>query len=191
MNKTEMFKTEINYIKDEKYKNSLSKLVELLPDYFFEIPASSTGKYHPKFSLGNQGLVRHTKAAVRIALELLNNNSLHNFSAKQKDLILTALILHDGLKSGNPKEKYSRFDHPNLICDFIEENMFETEYDDEDIEFLRDVISSHMGEWNTNPYSDVVLSKPTSSAARFVHMCDYLSSRKFLDIEFNNNEIEN
>ena len=49
-------------------------LIELLPNYFFEVPASSTGKYHPEFALGDGGLIRHTKVAVRIAYELLNNN---------------------------------------------------------------------------------------------------------------------
>ena len=36
MNKKEIFYDEINYIKDEKLRNSLSKLVELLPDYFLK-----------------------------------------------------------------------------------------------------------------------------------------------------------
>ena len=61
---------------------------------------------------------------------------------------------------------------------------------DEEIEFITRVVSSHMGEWNTNPYSDVVLPLPNDKYQRFVHMCDFLSSRKFLDIKFENNDIE-
>ena len=76
MNKKEIFYDEINYIKDEKLRNSLSKLVELLPSYFFKEAASSTGKYHPKYALGEGGLLRHTKAGVRIGYELLNDLSI-------------------------------------------------------------------------------------------------------------------
>ena len=44
-----MKKTEINYVKDAERRKDLKTLIGLLPDYFFEIPASSTGKYHPSF----------------------------------------------------------------------------------------------------------------------------------------------
>ena len=46
-----------------------------------------------------------------------------------------------------------------------------------------------MGEWNTNQYSSVILPLPKDKYQRFVHMCDFLSSRKFLDIKFENNDI--
>ena len=75
MKKVEKFRTEINYIKDTSLRKDLRKLISMLPNYFFEVPASSTGKYHPKFALGEGGLIRHTKVAVRIAYELLNNNT--------------------------------------------------------------------------------------------------------------------
>ena len=42
----------------------------MLPEYFFEVAASSTGKYHPVYALGVGGLVRHTIAAVEIANEM-------------------------------------------------------------------------------------------------------------------------
>ena len=48
MNKKEIFYDEINYIKDETLRISLSRLIELLPDNFIKEPAESTGKYHPK-----------------------------------------------------------------------------------------------------------------------------------------------
>ena len=46
-----------------------------------------------------------------------------------------------------------------------------------------------MGEWNTNSYSNVVLPLPKDKFQRFVHMCDFLSSRKFLDVKFENDDI--
>ena len=93
MKKVDYFKREINYVKDSSKRHDLKVLIELLSDYFFDIPASSTGKYHPDFSLGNGGLVRHTKVAVRIAYELLGNNTVGmKFSDTDKDLIIMALI---------------------------------------------------------------------------------------------------
>ena len=73
----------------------------MLPDYFYEIPASSTGKYHPDFSLGEGGLVRHVKVAVRLAKELLDNPCIGDkYTNNEKDIMIFTLILHDGLKSG-------------------------------------------------------------------------------------------
>ena len=53
-------------------------LIDSLPDYFFEVAAASTGKYHPKYAQGEGGLVRHTKAAVKIAYELLADPAIGN-----------------------------------------------------------------------------------------------------------------
>lgn len=184
MNKEEVFKNELDYIKNEDIKKSTIYMINILPDYFFEIPASSTGKYHPKFASSTNGLVKHTKVAVRIAYELLCNPLLNKFTEREKDLIIMAIILHDGLKSGLIKEKYTRFDHPLLIANYIKENRDKLFLTDSDIDKLCSCISSHMGPWNTNYDGVEVLPKPKNAMERFVHMCDYLSSKKFLDVEF-------
>ena len=97
--------------------------------------------------------------------------------------------MHDGLKHGLVKDKYVRFDHPVLMANYIKENKDKTTFTNNEINFISSVIASHMGEFNTNPYSDVVLPLPKNKYQRFVHMCDFLASRKFLDIKFENNEI--
>ena len=191
--KIEMFDKELNYIKNDRYKESAKVLVSLLPDYFFSVAASSTGKYHPSFSLNEGGLLRHTKSAVRIAVEMYNDESITGgYTNNEKDLMIIALMLHDGLKHGIPMGKYTCFDHAILAANFVEDNKDKTEFNDKEINFLTGVMKCHMGPWNTNSYSDVVLPKPITSHQRFVHMCDYLSSRKFLDIKFdeNNNIID-
>lgn len=187
--KSDVFKTEISYIKDPNYQKNAEILVNLLPDYFFEVGASSTGKYHPSFASGEGGLVRHTKAAVRIAYELLNSIIGNVFTLKEKDLIILVLILHDGIKHGIPKEQYVRFDHPILAANFIKDNQSKTTFNDSEIKFMMDTISSHMGPFNTNNYSSVILPVPQNKYQKFVHMCDLLASKKFLDIKFDGNEI--
>ena len=190
--KSNIFKKEINYINNPRYKENAKKLIELLPDYFFEVPASSTGKYHPSFALNYGGLVRHTKVAVRIAFEMFNDESITGaYSKNEKDLIILSLIMHDGLKSGLEKSDYTKFEHPILVCDYIRKNKDKLEFTEKEIKFMCHVISSHMGPWNTNSYCNIELPKPESKFQRFVHMCDYLASRKFLDVKFDkDNNIE-
>ena len=186
MEKVNYFDKEYTYIKDDQVREDLKQLVGKLPDYFFEIPAASTGKYHPAFASTNHGLVKHTKVAVRIAYELLNNPALNNFTSREKDLIIMALVMHDSIKSGIEKEKYTRFDHPLLACEFIKEN---STLPSEDIELLTHMISSHMGIWNTDYNGNEVLPKPKDKYQRFVHMCDYLASKKFLNVDFDGIDI--
>lgn len=192
MNKVSSFTKEINYIKDENLKKDLKKLISLLPDYFFEVPASSTGKYHPEFALGDGGLVRHTKVAVRFAHELLENNTVGcKFTTRDKDLIIIALVLHDGLKSGQEHSKYTKFEHPLLVSKYIMENKDKLSMDIDDIRKLCSMIESHMGEWTYDNYNKKeVLPKPRTAEQRFVHMCDYLASRKFVDVKFTGNNIK-
>ena len=190
--KINAFNTEINYIKNNKYKEYLYNIIPLIPDYFFSIAASSTGKYHPAFSLGEGGLLRHTKAAVRIAYELFQDESICKFTNDEMDMIIISIILHDTKKHGenpdlNSKTNNYKFEHPVLAANFVKENKFNLT--DEEINFISSNINSHMGPWNTVWSSNVVLDKPKKAAERFVHMCDYLSSRKFLDVKFENNEI--
>lgn len=186
----EKFNNEINYIKDGRIKNSLITMLDILPNYFYEVPASSTGKYHPSFALGNEGLVRHTKVAVRIAKELMDNESLTNFNQNEKDLIIMALTLHDGLKSGMEKSEYTKFEHPILMANYIKENKGKLELNNDELNIVTNCIETHMGPWTKDYKGNEILNPPKDKYQRFVHMCDYLASRKFLDVKFINNEIE-
>lgn len=185
VSKDKIFEREINYIKNERIKENAIKLINSIPDYFFTEAASSTGKYHPDFSQGVGGLLRHTKAAVRIAVTLLRNNIIGcKFTDDEKDLILLALIMHDSVKRGIPEEKYTKFDHPILASNLIKSKKNELTLTEDELNLLTDVIETHMGEWNTDYNGNKVLRKPTNKYERFVHMCDYLSAQKFLEIKF-------
>lgn len=193
MTKKEVFKTEINYLKNPKYQENVKTLIELVPDYFFIIPVASTGKYHPQFAQGEAGLVRHTKAALKIAKDILSLEYMNNiFTNDEKDLLLIAIMFHDTHKLGVPKEKYTRFDHPLLAASFIKDNQDKTTFTDKEINIITKTISSHMGQWNTNSYSNITLPKPNDKYEFFVHMCDFLSSKKYLNVKFDkyNNIIE-
>ena len=185
----EKFNKEINYIKNERIKKSLITMTNLLPEYFFHVPASSTGKYHPAFSLNEGGLLRHTKAAVRIAKELLDNECLNNFTDDEKDLIIMAITLHDGLKHGRVKSEYTVFEHPIIMSEYIKENKDKLELTDDELNLVCSCVETHMGPWTTDYNGNEVLQRPKTKYQCFVHMADYLASRKFLNIKFENNDI--
>ena len=181
----EYFIKELFYIKNPRIRESANTLVNLLPEYFYHIPASSTGKYHPKYALGDGGLLRHTKVVVRIGYELLSNNSIgQSFTSDEKDLMLLGMMLHDGLKSGLVQEKYTRYDHPLLAAQFVIDNKDKTKLTDLEVKLLTNAMESHMGEWNTDYNGNEILPKPSNKYQRMVHMCDFLASKKFIEVEF-------
>ena len=185
MSKSDVFNNELMYIKDATIRGDMKVILDLLPDYFYEVPASSGGKYHPRFAEGAGGLVRHTKAAVTIANDILSNPIfLEQYTAIERDIVIAALMVHDGLKSGLIKEKYTRFDHPILMGDFILDNKDKLKMDNKTLDLIATGIKSHMGPWNTNDYSQVVLPIPSTKLEKFVHLCDYLASRKTMDFDF-------
>ena len=79
------FEKELSYFKIDKVRKACIATLKLLPEYFFEVPASSTGKYHPEYALGDGGLLRHSKAAMRIGYELLSNPAIGDkYTEKEK-----------------------------------------------------------------------------------------------------------
>ena len=75
MKNMKLFERELALIKSE----SLRKVVydymsdaDYVPDYFWTDGASASGKFHPKFSHGIGGLVRHTKAVVLFAEDTIS-----------------------------------------------------------------------------------------------------------------------
>ena len=190
MDREELFLDELGYIKDEELAEALLNIINLLPEYWLEEAASSTGKYHPEYALGKGGLLRHSKAAMRIGYELLNNPCIGDkYTDREKDLMLMSLLVHDGLKLGLPQEKYTRFDHPILMGKFILDNMKEIGLNKEDANFMNDVIKTHMGPWTTDYDGNEVLEKPKTKYQNFVHMCDFLASRKCILVPFEDNNI--
>ena len=188
MDRLEMFVEELDYIRDDTLKKALLNLINMLPEYFFHEAASSSGKYHPDYALGEGGLMRHSKAAMRIGYELLENPSIGDkYTSHEKDLMLMSLLVHDGLKRGLNAEAHTRFDHPILMADFITDNYKKIGVSKEDAKFMSDVIKTHMGPWTTDYNGNEILEKPKTKYQNFVHMCDYLASRKCLLVPFDKN----
>ena len=167
-------------------------------------------KYHPEYaviigkinddgSVYEGGLMRHTKAAVGIARCMIETETFQNIcgfeSGEPKelyaDITYAALILHDCCKPDDTEKHSTRFDHPILAAKLFKDTA-KTYINESNMETMKFVIpkvygciASHMGEWTTAPYAKgVVLPKPKNGLETFVHMCDYLASRKFLIFDF-------
>lgn len=179
-------------IKNNDIREFAEVLVDGLPTYIWEVGASSTGKYHPAYSLGVGGLMRHQIAVVRFlnyffTLEQYNTK----FTDREMDLMRIAGLVHDGRKSGEQsdyeKSKYTKFDHPLQMANAI--MSFDGQYlNHDELEFIAHCISSHMGQWATDKKSSIVLPKPTDDYQAMVHLADYLASRKDLTMAFDMSE---
>lgn len=169
----------VDCIKNIDIKAQLFIAFERVYDYFYKVAASSTGKYHPTYALGEGGLLRHTIAATKIACDIVNLE-MFDLTDDEKDYIICALLLHDTCKHGIPETRYTVHDHPLQAAELV--NTFCSR------EFANNVaplIASHMGQWNTSNRSSVVLPKPETKMQKIVHLCDYLASRKYLEVIFN------
>jgi len=186
MEKVKHFEQELEYIKDPKIRGFTEKAIEDMPDYFFEVTSSSTGKYHPSYALGKGGLLRHTRAAVRIAIELFRMDMFNYFGEEGKDLIISSLILHDGRKFGNTLGNHTITEHPLVQTFSMKNNLPLTGLlQKEQFEIICGNIDSHMGQWNTaNRSKKEVMPKPKSKMQNFVHLVDYLASRRCLEMNF-------
>lgn len=106
-------------------------IINDLPDYFWHVPASSSGKYHPEYALNDGGLARHSLSALfyldmilihpvtwarelpgmaEDAIEWIDELSagietwVQEFDEQQIDLLRIAVLVHDGRKSGSQDE---------------------------------------------------------------------------------------
>lgn len=190
--KSKIFDSLLDTFENEDIKNFANECIETIPNYFWEVGASSTGKYHPQYALGELGLARHTCALVRFLNHILNIDCYKNdFTSRERDLLRVAGIMHDSRKSGDDEEyarnKFTRFEHPLLaaneirtIIGFIPE---------EEVEFVANAIESHMGQWNTDKRSKVVLPLPENKYQKMLHLADYLASRKDIEVLFDGFEV--
>lgn len=208
MKLSEMFTKEIGYINNAVLQQITINTLDSSPKCIKTIPASSTGKYHPTYSLGEGGLVRHIKAAVGIAHGLIETDIFKNIALGNhntisenelqcfKDCAYVALILHDCCKALDSDNKHhTQFEHPVFAAKQFRNNvklyLSENKISNLDLEILKKyvpyiykAIASHMGQWNTKKNSKTVLPEPENGLENFVHLCDYLASRKYLIFDF-------
>ena len=169
------------------------KCIETIPPYFWVVPASSSLKYHGLIYCQEGGLARHTLALCRIMNHLFNLDWFkQKYSAEERDCLRLAGLMHDTRKSGSQedyeKSKWTKFDHPiqaaKVVYKTYMENKDSLNIRGEYIDMICKAIESHMGQWSTDKRSSVVLPVPEADYQALLHICDYLASRKDIEIKF-------
>lgn len=177
MNKSKYFEREINLIQDEDYRMFVKYYLDnYVPKYFWEIGASSSGKFHPQFSQGEGGLVRHTKAVVMFAEELLRMSSYMYMSDEHKDYVIMACIVHDTCKYGGEEFDKELYKDHAVNASVMVDNAWFDYFGVNASEFFLSAIKCHMGQWSERE------NRPFTNIDRCVHMADYMASRSFIDI---------
>lgn len=182
----------IDTIENEELREFAHFCVDNIPTYFWKIPASSSGKYHPVTDLGEGGLVRHSLMVYRVALDLLTQNDIKN--TLFCDMVKFATLFHDCCKAGMQNEPAPNtvHEHPTLAAILLSEIADSFQPTDASKAILVEIckaIESHMGRWTTSKYSSIELPTPRTEFAKLVHTADYIASRKYClyDEEFFNN----
>ena len=185
--KIALFEKEIAYMEIENIKDFFKKAVTLVPDYFFEVPAASSGKFHSVLECGFGGLVYHTRSVAKVANYLVN---LQQYKSKlnevERDCVICAALLHDCLKHDwENKTGFSVHQHPVLAADFVKtDSRLDGIISDEIRIIIGDAVASHSGEWTTSTRSRVILPSPRTLVQELVHLSDYIASRNDIHILF-------
>ena len=129
----EKLSKEIALIRDEKIRNWTDKMLDIVPEQFWTIPASSSGKYHPVISNGPGGLVRHTKMMIQFALIFCR---AYDLTQLDQDKIISACILHDVHKPD--------YEHAFKTSDWLEDKVGKNT----DLKEIKEIIKWHMGRWS-------------------------------------------
>lgn len=99
-------------IKSEYIQKFTIAALGVAPDYFWEVPSSNTGKYHPPDEFCEGGLIMHTLRAVEVIKELCRAFDIKYY---EKDTLLSATILHDLCVGGIPPNTWTAEDEPGKM----------------------------------------------------------------------------
>lgn len=142
---------------------TIQAFVDLCPDYFWQVPASTTGKYHPEDTTGKYGLWIHTKRAFT-AFERLADSAVEGSVIAEigADRGRAAILLHDMYKQGNPPQGHTVDNHGEICADIL------SRYTDFRREVI-DCVKTHNGPWSH-------VRKPQTWLEALHHWADMVAS---------------
>lgn len=182
--KIAVFQPYLDKFETEEMRLYCEDMIALMPDYIFEIPSSTSGKYHNKTQCEPHGQIYHIIMFAEIMnyrLALKGNQEKFK-SPVQRDAMRCTPMLHDALKCGLNGSTFSVHEHPMLAGQWVRETKVEHDIDDKTKEAIAHMVERHSGEWTSSKKSKVVLPEPENAMELFVHECDYLSSRSNIDM---------
>lgn len=153
----------LQLIDDVDIRVNVVRLTQNAPDYFWTVPASTSGYHHPACQ-GERGLWAHTLMLSTVIHRLADSYvGQGRLEEGDIDLAHAAAVLHDQRKNGdpvNPSDK-STSDHDLRMADVVHDSPLDDR--------VADAIASHMGPWYDGP-------DPKTPLDHLVHTADMIAS---------------
>lgn len=179
--KEAVFSEELARIYDRKIREFTRLCITQAPDYVFEdCPSSTSGKFHPIDELGPDGTIIHTKKVFTIAYELVKALECEN----NRDLVLSACIIHDLCKQGTDKSGHTIKDHALYAARLIDEvqgaTMLLTE---KQHSIIRNSVAFHYGPWTDEADGRKPIADYTPEELA-VFLSDFVVSKRFIRTDY-------
>lgn len=170
----ELLSFEVAQIDDDEIRNFVKMTLDNVDPIHRIKPASSTGKYHPKYAAGEGGLIRHTKVVVRNIIELIRATPAIEC---EKDELIAAAIIHDMWKYPEGRDhEFTAFDHPALGGQWCKDHGFDT---------IGRLVAAHQGIWTTSrQMPGFENEQPRKFDEWCLHFADLMASRAYLACDF-------
>lgn len=182
--KVVVFQPYLDKFETDEMKLYCTDMIKQMMDYIFDMPSSTTGKFHNRTQCQTHGQIYHVLMFAEILNYILD---LKYFKGKfkspvQRDAMRCSALFHDSWKCNNGDSKYTVFEHPLLAGQWVRETRVEHDIDDKIKEAIARMCERHSGEFSTSKRSKVVLPEPENDMEALIHVCDILSSRHNLDM---------
>lgn len=139
---------EVDAIYDDEIRSAVVQtFINGCPNYFWERPGSSTGKYHSPDERGRHGNWIHTK---RVFAQYCNLSESylegHEITERQREAGKAAALIHDMMKYGYPSEgrEHTTQEH-DLIARDVAKHLGGVP------EEVQELVEAHMGPWGEGP----------------------------------------
>lgn len=96
--KLKIFEYYLEKIQTSSIKEFTKFCLLRIPDYFYFLSASTSGKNHGE----GETLIGHVLSCLAIAEQICDGQFKHHWTQRQKDQLYSALILHDTFRCGEP-----------------------------------------------------------------------------------------
>ena len=178
--KVEYFKDELERIFDKKVREFTKLCLMHAPDYVFEnCPSSSTGKHHPIDELAPDGTLIHMKKIFTLAYEMVKALDCED----NRDLVLSACLVHDLRKQGKNGTGHTMDDHPNQAAELVVEVQEATQLlTDYQFNIIKNCVGYHYGPWGINQWFKNMSDFTSEELAVFVS--DYVVSKRFIRTDY-------
>lgn len=183
--KVAVFQPLLDKFETDEMRLYCSDMIQQIPDYIFDMPSSTSGKYHNATQCQPHGQIYHIIMFAEILnyLLALKCNQEKFKSARQRDAMRCVPIFHDAIKCGWEGGSWTVHEHPMLAGTWVREAQIEHEIDTGAKEAIARMCERHSGEWTISKKSQVILPEPETEMERMIHMCDILSSRNNIDMQ--------